>query len=266
MARIRTLIVDNEAEARRGLRLLLDKDPDIEVVGECADGQAALRAIESQPLDLVFLDVQMPKLSGFEVLQNVAVEPLPFIVFVTAYDRYAVQAFEVHAVDYLLKPFSNRRFQQALSQAKTQIRNETSVSTLNDRLDQLLDRLGTAPRALVAEAEAEYLERIACKEGGKIAFIEAEAVDWIEAADNYVALHVGPKTHLVRATLSEMEEKLDPRRFLRIHRSRIVNVERVREMLPQSSGDCVLVLENGTRLNSSRTYSPQRRRVFNLSS
>ena len=260
MPTISTLIVDDETEARRGLRALLHEDGDIDVVAECRDGREAVDAILLHRPQLVFLDVQMPRLDGFEVVRSVQETCLPLVIFTTAYDRYALQAFDVHAVDYLLKPFSNRRFRQALQQAKEQVQHEQALDALNERLRHLIERLDRPPRR--AASPQTHLRRLAVKQQERVTFVDVEDIDWIEAADNYVCLHVGEHSHLVRATLSQMEEALDPERFLRIHRSRIVNVDRIREMHPLGSGDCLLVLDDGTELTSSRTYGDRRREVL----
>lgn len=257
---IRALIVDDEAVARRGLRGLLDSEDDIEVVGECANGQEAISAIQSLQPDLVFLDVQMPGMTGFEVLRSVEPDKDPAVIFVTAFDRYALSAFDVDAVDYLLKPFTDERFREAVGRAKDQIRNTNILFRLNRHLYDLLDRVEARKDA---GYRPRHLNRIPVKESGRVTFVQAENIDWIEAADNYVCLHVKGRSHLLRRTMTEMEKLLDPSQFLRIHRSRIVNIDRVREIHPQNSGDCVMVLHDGTRLNSSRTYGRRRRQMLN---
>ena len=262
MPSIRTLIVDDEPEARRGLRILLEKDEDITLIGECRDGQEAYEAIISQKPDLVLLDVQMPDLNGFDLLKQLDSEVIPVIIFVTAYDQYSLKAFDVHAVDYLLKPFTNRRFHEALDQAKQKIRSQKDLTTLTERMNALLAHFEEQP-VRSQQSIPPYLQRVAVKEGERITFLNVENIDWIEAADNYICLHVGTKTYLLRSKLSDIEKQLDPNHFLRIHRSRIVNIDRIREMLPLGSGDCVLILKDGTELTSSRTYRDKRRQLLN---
>jgi two-component system LytT family response regulator len=240
---IRTLLVDDEPLARHRLRALLEADPEITIVGECGDGQQAVADFQELRPDLAFLDVQMPVLDGFGVLKALAGEPLPVVIFVTAYDRYAVKAFEVHALDYLLKPFDKDRFAAALRRAKDQVR-QTAAQGLEERLRQLLESVPQRPGAP---------DRLVVKSGGRVYFVRIEDIDWIEAAGNYVRLHVGTEDHLLRQSLSALESKLDARRFVRIHRSTIVNVERIRELQPAFHGDYVIILHDGTELALSRS-------------
>jgi len=252
MEPIRTLIVDDEPLAREGVRVLLRQDAGIEIVGECSNGREAVQAIEQHAPDLLFLDVQMPEMDGFGVLSQVAVARLPVVVFVTAYDQHALHAFEVHALDYVLKPFKDERFRQALERAKTQIRQQ-KVSEVSRRLVALLDHPPGTDH-LTPPAEASYLTRLVVKAGGRIFFIKAEEVDWIEAADYYVRLHVRDKSHLLRETMSNLEQQLDPRRFQRIHRSTIVRLDRIASLEPYYHGDYTVRLRDGTRLRMSRRY------------
>ena len=261
MAAIRTLIVDDEPEARLGLRTLLEKDAQITLIGECSNGWEAVNFIKMRLPDLVLLDVQMPGLNGFDVLQKIKVDHMPLVIFVTAYDRYSLKAFEVHAVDYLLKPFTNRRFREAIDQAKQQIQSQKDLSHIAERMNLLLAKFESNPPE-VPSTELDYLHRIAVKEGDKITLLNVTSIDWIEAADNYICIYVEKKMYLLRSKLGDIEKQLDPRQFMRIHRSRIVNVERISEMQPHGSGDCVLVLKDGTQLISSRTYREQRRRLI----
>ena len=242
--KIRTLIVDDEPLGRERIRTLLGGDAEIEVVGECSNGKQAVAAIEQTGPDLVYLDVQMPEMDGFAVLDAIAGERMPAIIFVTAYDRYAVQAFEVHALDYLLKSFDRERFQDALQRAKEQIRNSRE-GLWNKRLAGLLEDL---------QVRQKRLTRFVIRSAGRIFFLRVEEIDWLEAADNYVRIHVGRESHLVRQTLQSLESRLDPSRFLRIHRSTLVNVDRIRELHPLFHGDYVVKLWDGTELCLSRTY------------
>jgi two-component system LytT family response regulator len=244
MDRIRVLIVDDEAPARAKLRRFLAADPEVEVVGEAGSGTEAVEAVRALAPDVVFLDIQMPGLDGFGVVAALEGEPLPQVVFVTAYDEFAVKAFEVHAVDYLLKPFGPDRFARALTRVKERVR-----ARRDDGLDR---RLRTVLAAVTRRPT--YLERILVPDGGKSVLLEVSRIDWIEAEGNHVRLHVGTASHLVRATLAALEERLDPARFLRIHRSRIVNADRIREVHPWSHGDQLVALRDGTELIMSRRY------------
>jgi two-component system LytT family response regulator len=239
---VRTLIVDDEPLARQRLRRLLEADPAVAIVGESADGLQALTDLRELRPDLVFLDVQMPGLDGFGVLQALDDLPLPVVIFVTAHDRYALKAFEVHALDYLLKPFDRDRFAAALERAKAQIQ-QGSAAALSERLRELLQTAPARPRP----------ERLVVKSGARIYFVRVDDIDWIEAAANYVRLHVGTEDHLLRESLSALEKRLDPARFVRIHRSTIVNLDRVRELQPVFHGDYVLILSDGKELAVSRT-------------
>jgi len=244
MEKIRTLIVDDEPLARERIRTLLDSEPDMEVAGEYGDGRAAIAAIQEEQPDLVFLDVQMPEVDGFSVLEALADERLPAIIFVTAYDQYALRAFDVHALDYLLKPFDRERFQRALERARTQIGRERS-GDITGRLLALLKDIKVEPKAL---------ERLVVKSAGRVFFLKTEEIDWIEAAGNYVRLHTGRESHLLRETMSALEARLDPDKFLRIHRSTIINIERIKEMHPLFRGEHVVILRDGTRLTLGRAY------------
>jgi two-component system, LytTR family, response regulator len=249
--RVRVLVVDDEPLARQNLRVLLEADPGVELVGEAGSGAEAVRLIAERAPDLVFLDIQMPELDGFGVVERVGAERMPVIVFVTAFDRFALQAFEVHALDYLLKPFDDARFEKALRQAKLQV-EQRSVKELGERLVRLLaEREGGAPPA-AAPAQPQYLTRLLVKSAGRVFFLKADEIDWIAAEDYYVKLHVGRRSHLLRETMNELESKLDPQKFLRIHRSSIVNVERIKELHQLFNGDYSVVLHDGTELKLSR--------------
>jgi two-component system LytT family response regulator len=242
---LRTLIVDDEPLAREKLRSYLEAEVDIEIIGECRDGREALLAIETDRPDLVFLDIQMPELGGFEVLENVEPENLPAVIFVTAFDQYALKAFEVHAIDYLLKPYDRERLRQALDHA----RRESERRELGEMQQQL--------RALLTDMEKQkpqFAERLVVKSAGRVVFVKVDEIDWVDAAGNYVKLHVHGEGHLLRETMSHLEERLDPKRFLRIHRSTIVNIERIKELQQQFHGDYLVVLKSGQRLTLSRSY------------
>ena len=260
--KIKTLVVDDEPLARQSLRILLGDDPEVELVGEASGGREAVRLIREHSPDLVFLDIQMPEMDGFGVLENLDAGRLPVVVFVTAFDRYALKAFEVHALDYLLKPFSDARFEKALRQAKAQI-GQREISHLSRRLLALLEDRGARPPATTPTARAtNYLTRLMVKSAGRVFFLKADEIDWVEAADYYVKLHVGRKSHLLRESMSELESKLDPEKFLRIHRSSIVNLDRVREMHPRFGGEYAVLLHDGTELKLSRTRREHLQRLL----
>ena len=248
--RIRTLIVDDEPLARRNLRALLKTDPEIEIIGEARSGPEAVRMIKSQSPALIFLDIQMPEMNGFEVLEHIAEDVLPAIVFVTAFDKYALQAFEVHALDYLLKPFDDARFEKALRQAKKQI-EDREITELSRRLLDLLDERA-APQAARAKGE-RYLTRLMIKSAGRVTFLKTAAIDWIEADNYYAKLHTEKKSHLLRESLNDLEARLDPKQFARVHRSAIVNLDRVKELQTHFNGEQIVVLLDGTELKLSRS-------------
>jgi two-component system LytT family response regulator len=241
--KVRTLIVDDESLARERLRQLLLAEPEIELLGECADGNEAVAALREKKPDLVFLDIQMPELDGFGVLEAIGSEMTPVIVFVTAYDKFALRAFEVHAADYLLKPFDRERFQTALRRALERVKHRDS--DVQQKQTALLTEL---------RPPAKMPERLAVKSGGRVVFVKVSDIDWIEAAHNYVELHVGKESHLLRETLNAIEARLSPEKFARISRSAIVNIERVKELQPLFHGEYTVTLQNGTRVTLSRRY------------
>jgi two-component system LytT family response regulator len=255
MEKIRTVIVDDEPLARRGIRAQLKDEKDVEIISECRNGREAVEAIETQSPDLVFLDVQMPELDGFGVLDAVGVERMPAVIFVTAYDRYALKAFEVHALDYLLKPFDDERFARAIQRVRRQIERQ-SIDDLSRRLQGLLDDMQSARK---------YVERLVIKSAGRIFFLSVGEIDWIEAADNYVRLHAGRESHLLRETMNNLEKKLDPDQFLRVHRSRIVNARKIKELQPLFRGEYDIRLQDGTRLESGRGYRDRIQKLFSES-
>ncbi len=245
-ARIRAAIVDDEAPARARIRQLLKDEPDFEVVGEYANGRQAVAGIQRDNPALVFLDVQMPRLNGFDVCNNVAAAgaPLPLIVFVTAYDQYALQAFEVHAIDYLLKPFDRARFQKSLGHVREQL-GRGKQAAVDERLAALLNDLRPGYKKP---------GRLVFKEDGRIIFVRTQNIDWLEADGNYVRLHAGGDTHYFRETLAGLEGQLPGDTFVRISRSVVVNLDRVKELQPKFYGDYVVVLEGGAKLTLSRKY------------
>jgi two-component system, LytTR family, response regulator len=244
MTKIRALIVDDEPIARRGIRLHLLGEADIEIIGECANGLEAVAAIQEQAPDLVFLDVQMPEMDGFEVIEAIGAQRMPVVIFVTAYDQYALRAFDAQALDYLLKPFDPERFHTALARAKATLEQQ-GVKEMNQQLLTLLKEY---------RGSQKYLERLVIKSAGRIYFLNVEEVAWIESADNYVCLHVGRQSHLLRETLNGLEAKLNPEEFLRIRHSAMVNLKQVKELQPLFRGEYLVVLKDGTELQSSRRY------------
>jgi two-component system LytT family response regulator len=242
--RLRVLLVDDEPLARHKMRLFLSDQADVEILGECEDGTTAVDDILRLRPDIVFLDVQMPGMDGFGVLDAVRAEYLPEVVFVTAYDSYALKAFDIHALDYLLKPFDRERFLRSLSRARATLA-ERGEDSLGARVVQLLDRL---------DATRRYLTRFVVRMGGRVYFLRAAKVDWLEAEGNYVVLHVGKEKHLIRDTMCRLEARLDPGQFVRIHRSTIVNFERIKELRSTLDGELMIVLEEGSKLAVSRGF------------
>ncbi|HEX5875446.1 MAG TPA: LytTR family DNA-binding domain-containing protein [Pyrinomonadaceae bacterium] len=247
-AKIKTLIIDDEPLARRNLRLLLEKDPQIEILEECRNGREAVKAINTLSPDLIFLDIQMPEMDGFDVLARVGPEQIQAIIFVTAFDQYALKAFDVHALDYLLKPFDDDRFFHALERAKSQI-EAREIDRLSKRLLALLEQREGERNA----SKQDYLTRLMIKISGRVVLLKVEEIDFIEADGNYAKLHVGRKAHLLRERMHDLETRLDPAKFVRIHRSVIVNLDRIKEMHPHFNGDYVVVLEDGRQLKLSRS-------------
>jgi two-component system, LytTR family, response regulator len=249
MDKIRTMIIDDEPLARQGVRRLLESDPDVVIVGECSDGFDAVESIHGLRPELVFLDIQMPELDGFEVLDALDAATMPLVVFVTAFDQHAVRAFEVHALDYLLKPFDKERFNEALGRAKASLRDKRQGEVAS----KIADMLGAV------RSERPHSNRIMVKSGGHITFLRTDEVDWVEAQGDYVCLHSQGKKHLVRGKISSIEDQLSTGAFVRIHRSTIVNSGRIKEMQPLFHGDYAVVLNDGTRLTMSRSF---REKVF----
>ena len=249
-AKIKTLIVDDEPLARRNLRVLLEKDPQIEILDECRNGREAVKAINTLSPDLIFLDIQMPEMDGFDVLERVGPEHIQAIIFVTAFDQYALKAFDVHALDYLLKPFDDERFTHALQRAKSQI-EARQINKLTQRLLALLEERESERK--VSLQQKSYLTRLMIKASGRVMLLKVDDIDFIEADGNYAKLHVGRKAHLLREKMHDLEGRLDPAKFVRIHRSIIVNLERIKEMHPHFNGDYIVVLDDGRQLRLSRT-------------
>ena len=241
---IKTIIVDDVELARERINMLLD-DIEIEVVAECENGREAIEAIRDLKPDLVFLDVQMPKISGFEVIETIGAEKMPTVIFVTAYDEFALRAFEVNAIDYLLKPFDEERLAKAVARAKREIKKQEPPDGIEEKLRNLLKEVKTEP---------QYLRRIPVKTSRGTTLVLTEEIDWVASSGHYLELHAGRETHLIREKLSQLETKLDPKDFMRIHRSTIVNLDRIKSFHPLFNGDQIIILKDGRELNLSRTY------------
>jgi two-component system, LytTR family, response regulator len=251
--KIRALIVDDEPLAREGIRMKLRQEPDVEVIGACKNGREAVTTILRDVPDLVFLDIQMPRMDGFGVIEAVGLKQMPHVIFITAYDEHALRAFEVSALDYLLKPIDGGRFSEALERARSRIRGE-NLEAVSERLHEMMVAL---------RVERKHLERLSIKSAGRITFLSVDEIDWIEAADNYVQVHAGRESHLLHATMNSLEGRLDPDKFLRIHRSAIVNIGRIKELHSMFHGEYRIVLKDGTRLTSGRGYRENLQKLLN---
>ncbi len=252
MNKIRTIIIDDEPLAREGIRTLLAGEAEFKVVGECENGAQAIEAIEKSRPDLIFLDVQMPEVDGFEILMAIEQERLPLVIFVTAYDRYAVRAFDVHAIDYLLKPIDRKRFKDAAKRVISRMA-ASRMGEIGKNLAGLLDDV---------QSRRRDSDRLVIKSGGTIQFLPTEEIDWIGAAGNYLKIHAGSEVHLMRETMAGMENRLAPERFVRIHRSTIVNLKRVKKLEPGFAGDYVVFLSSGQELMLTRRYRPNLEKRF----
>ena len=264
---LKVLVVDDEPLARSGIADLVARDHELEVVGQCGDGRSAVEKIRTLAPDLVLLDIQMPEMDGFEVIEEVGPDRMPAVIFITAYDQFALRAFEVHALDYLLKPFDDDRFAAALARTKRALR-DNEVGQLSHRLLGLLETAGhnKAPATGISPVPGQpYLTRLVVKNAGKVSFVRVDEIDWIEAADYYVRLHVARKSHLLRETMSALEDQLDPARFFRVHRSAIVNLDRLVEIQPYFHGEHVLVLQDGSKLKLSRSRKEKLEQVLRQS-
>jgi two-component system, LytTR family, response regulator len=257
---IRAIIVDDEPLARRGLELRLREATDVEIVRQCANGREALAAITELQPDLMFLDIQMPGLSGFDVLKEVPQESLPMIVFVTAFDRFAIEAFEAHALDYLLKPVDEARLMHALDRVRAQWQQRQAVAQREQLMAMLADLTGKGELAQEATSAAagasarRYASMLPIRVGRETIRLDVAAIDWIDAAGDYMCVHAASQTHVLRATMKELEQMLDPQVFQRVHRSTIVNLARVRSLRPHLNGECFLKLESGQEVKLSRSF------------
>ncbi|CAH9055395.1 Sensory transduction protein LytR [Pseudoalteromonas holothuriae] len=264
MSKIRALIVDDEPLARKGLAVRLKSFSQIEVVELCAGGQQAIDVCQTQDIDLVFLDIQMPGMNGFEVARSLSksVKPLPAIVFVTAFDQYAVQAFEIHALDYILKPVDDNRLEKAVEKVQSYLKTQQDnihkkklasfvAGITGNNCEEILKKLATGDTLV----NKKYPESLAVKEQGEIIRVAAASIQWVDAAGDYMCLHCSDgQTHILRKTMKELEQELDPALFVRVHRSAIVNTKQISKLVTQSSGEYLLVLENGQELKVSRSY------------
>lgn len=248
MKKFSAIIVDDEHYAREIIKLLLVDEPDFDIVGECSNGAEAIKVINNLHPDLVFLDIQMPEIDGFEVIKNIDSDYTPHFIFVTAFDEYALRAFDVNAIDYLLKPYDDDRFRDALIKAKRHM-EQYDFNKMNDKLSSLLTQIELKENDHINN---QSISKIPVKNGSRIYFVNVDSVDWIEAADQYVKLHTGEKYHLIRESMNRLEEKLSTKSFFRIHRSTIINIDRVKELQPYSKGDYIVILINGTTLRMSR--------------
>jgi two-component system LytT family response regulator len=244
---LRVLIVDDEPPARRGVRARLADQPDIEIVAECGCGEDAVKAIQHLAPDLVFLDIQMPDLSGFDVLRRLPRGRLPFVVFLTAYDEHTLRAFEVHAIDYLLKPIDDARFYESVEHARKQV-HQRLAGDMENRLRKLIERYE-------GDGGKRFETRFSVRTKQRISIVDVMEIDWIEASGDYVTLHAGKKSYLLRQTMNRVESQLDPSRFLRIHRSTIIQASRIRELVSLDNREYLIRLNTGAELKSSRTYS-----------
>jgi len=268
---VRAVIVDDEPHAREGIRIRLEKYRDIKVVGECASGSEAVEVINELEPDLLFLDIQMPGINGFEVLQRIKVDTLPVIVFITAYDKYAVKAFEYHALDYLLKPINEEHFDEMIRIAVSQI-SRRNFESYADKLELLVkDYLKLAkgeyvvPQVRSGDSAKEFLSCLTIKSKGQISLVPVQEIDWIESAGDYVYIHSNGRKQIARETLVSLERRMDPRKFVRIHRSAIVNLEKIKTLKPNEHGDYEICLQNGDRLKLSRSYRGHFQKVIGSS-
>jgi two-component system, LytTR family, response regulator len=255
---IRVVIADDERLARQKMRTLLESEPNISVIAECQDGRQTVSAINCFHPDLLLLDIQMPDLDGFQVLSEVPAREMPAVIFTSAYDQYAIRAFEAHALDYLLKPFDQERLHNAIQRARV----ELAKSENREITHKLLELLSNIKSGGADTAAPDSQDRLVIKAKGRVIFLDLEEIDWVEAAANYVRLNVGKESYLLRETISRTAERLDPNEFIRIHRSTIVNVRKIKELIPVNSGEYIVVLKNGKELSCSRGYRALLQRII----
>ncbi|MFA6469964.1 MAG: LytTR family DNA-binding domain-containing protein [Bacteroidota bacterium] len=250
---IRAIIVDDEPLAREKVQLFAKDETDIDIVGVCSNGHEAVASYQKNKPDLLFLDIQMPEINGFDVLKSITTHPLPGIIFITAFDEFALRAFEFHALDYLLKPYDRERFHKAVEHARGSLLSRTQSEVATEQIKALLESVKNTPASL---------DRLIVKTNGRIIFLRMEEIDWMEAAGNYVKLHVGSESHLVRETMNKLEVQLNPRKFLRIHRSTIINIEKIKELQPYFNGEYKVILQNNTQVILSRGFRENFARIF----
>ncbi len=254
---IRVVIADDERLARQKIRTLLESEPNISVVAECQDGRQTVSAINCFHPDLLLLDIQMPDLDGFQVLNEIPAQELPAVIFTSAYDQYAIRAFEAHALDYLLKPFDRERLHNAIQRARIDL-SKSQDRDITHKLLELLSHIKSGSSGTSSDPQ----NRLVIRAKGRVIFLDVEEIDWVEAAANYVRLNVGKESYLLRETISNTSERLDPNEFIRIHRSTIVNVRKIKELIPVNSGEYVVVLKSGKELSCSRGYRALLQRII----
>jgi two-component system, LytTR family, response regulator len=254
---VRAVIADDERLARKKLRLLLDSEPTVKIVAECSNGRETVSAIRMHRPDLLLLDIQMPDLDGFQVLSEIPHEEMPVVIFTSAYDQYAIRAFEAHALDYLLKPFDQDRLHQALGRVGPELR-KSQDREITHRILELLSQVKSKTAATTPESD----DRLIIKAKGRVVFLNLEEIDWVEAAANYVRLNVGKESHLFRETITGISGRLNPNHFIRIHRSAIVNARKIKELIPVNSGEYIVVLKSGKELSCSRGYRSALQRMI----
>jgi two-component system LytT family response regulator len=259
-APVRAIIADDERLARKKLRILLDSEPEVQVVAECEDGRQTVSAIHAHLPDLLLLDIQMPDLDGFQVLGEISPAQMPVVIFTSAYDQYAIRAFEAHALDYLLKPFDQERLHHAIERARSELR-KSGDREITHRILDLLSRVRSE-----VPSGSEPDGRLVIKAKGRVIFLNLDEIDWVEAAANYVRLNVGKESYLFREAISRTSERLNPNHFIRIHRSTIVNVRKIKELIPVNSGEYIVVLKTGKELSCSRGYRAALQRVIDKNS
>jgi two-component system LytT family response regulator len=257
--KLRVVIIDDEALARRGLRRVLEHHSEVDIVGDCSDGSEAIEVLSKTRPDLIFLDVEMPQMNGFEVVERISPNQNPFIVFVTAHEHYALNAFKVHAIDYLVKPICEEKIDEVLQRVLQQVRHNR-LKEIDSRLDSILQLIGTQNKEFHRTAP---LERLTIKNHGRIYFVETDSIDWIQADGNYVTLHTGSTKHLLRIKMNQLEERLDAKIFFRIHRSTIVNVQSIKELRPYFNGAYSILLKDDEKIYSSRGYRERVEHIMN---
>jgi two-component system, LytTR family, response regulator len=257
---VRIIIADDERLARKKLRILLDSEPEVQVVAECEDGRQTVSAIHAHLPDLLLLDIQMPDLDGFQVLDEISPAQMPVVIFTSAYDQYAIRAFKAHALDYLLKPFDQERLHHAIERARSELR-KSGDREITHRILDLLSRV-RSENLSVSEPDG----RLVIRARGRVVFLNLDEIDWVEAAANYVRLNVGKESYLFRETISRISERLNPNHFIRIHRSTIVNVRKIKELIPVNSGEYIVVLKTGKELSCSRGYRAPLQRMIDKNS